>query len=341
MHRALLGLTATLCTFLGAQALGDTVQFPPSSTLIGEVKRLDRGHLSFKNDATGTISIEWEDVTRLESAHLLEIEMTNGERFLGYLSYAAEGHATLKTATSSEVVQLYDIVSMQPIETEFWERIDGDVSAGLDFSKDSEVLKTNFGVHAEYLTDDYKFNVGFDSNNTIDSDGEDSRRATLNMAGLRRLKGRWHEWAFGSSLGFERNDGLGIDLRSALGVGVQRSLLRSNQQRVLVGGGLQYTREDIADGGKSEESIEGVLTTSYELFRYDSPEVDLTTSLDVYPNLTDWGRVRADFNISLTWEFFEDTYWRLMFYDSYDSDPASVAADKNDYGVVTSLVWDY
>ena len=31
----------------------------------------------------------------------------------------------------------------------------------------------------------------------------------------------------------------------------------------------------------------------------------------------------------------------LSFYDSYDSDPPDEAANKNDYGVVTSVGWTF
>ena len=37
----------------------------------------------------------------------------------------------------------------------------------------------------------------------------------------------------------------------------------------------------------------------------------------------------------------EDLFWELSFYDSYDSDPVVLGAEKNDYGVNTSLGWDF
>ena len=37
----------------------------------------------------------------------------------------------------------------------------------------------------------------------------------------------------------------------------------------------------------------------------------------------------------------EDLFWELSFYDSYDSRPALLGAEKNDYGVNTSLGYDF
>lgn len=71
------------------------------------------------------------------------------------------------------------------------------------------------------------------------------------------------------------------------------------------------------------------------------PELDLSTNLQIIPNLTDTGRVRAELDISLKWEIVEDLFWQLSFYDSYDSDPIVADAEKNDYGVSTSLGWAF
>jgi hypothetical protein len=46
----------------------DIVEFGADNRLIGEVRGLERGKLSFNTGSTGTIAIEWEDVTRIVSA---------------------------------------------------------------------------------------------------------------------------------------------------------------------------------------------------------------------------------------------------------------------------------
>ena len=51
--------------------------------------------------------------------------------------------------------------------------------------------------------------------------------------------------------------------------------------------------------------------------------------------------MRAEFDIELRWEVIEDLFWQLSFYDSYDSDPVIIDAEKNDYGIATSLGWEF
>ena len=83
-----------------------------------------------------------------------------------------------------------------------------------------------------------------------------------------------------------------------------------------------------------------MLALGWDWFRYDTPELDLSTSLQIIPNLSESGRVRGEFDISLKWEMVEDLFWELSFYDSYDSDPGVEGAEENDYGVATSLGWE-
>ena len=56
----------------------------------------------------------------------------------------------------------------------------------------------------------------------------------------------------------------------------------------------------------------------YQVFIYDHPKTSLTTYLNAYPGLTDWGRLRANFNIVLDWEILRNFYWDLSYYFSYD-----------------------
>jgi len=90
-----------------------------------------------------------------------------------------------------------------------------------------------------------------------------------------------------------------------------------------------------------EDTVEAFATLTWDWFRYDTPELDWSTSLQLIPNLTDTGRIRGEFDISFKWEIIEDLFWQLSLYDSYDSDPIVVDAEKNDYGINTSLGWEF
>jgi hypothetical protein len=90
-----------------------------------------------------------------------------------------------------------------------------------------------------------------------------------------------------------------------------------------------------------EDYLEASVTLEWDWFRYDTPELDLTTSLQILPNLTDSGEYRGEFEIELKWEIIEDFFWSLSIADSYDSKVDELEGEKNDYSIITSVGWDF
>jgi hypothetical protein len=83
-----------------------------------------------------------------------------------------------------------------------------------------------------------------------------------------------------------------------------------------------------------------VFQTQYEYFTYDSPKTSLTTTLTIFPSVTDAGRIRSNIDVALRRELVKDLFVELSFYDSYDSRPPD-EGEKNDYGIVTSLGYTF
>jgi hypothetical protein len=76
-------------------------------------------------------------------------------------------------------------------------------------------------------------------------------------------------------------------------------------------------------------------------FRYDTPELDWSTNLELIPSLTESGRVRVELDTKLKWEIIGDLFWQLEFYVSYDSQPQSDTGSNNDHGVITSVSYEF
>ena len=51
----------------------DIIVFKNGDKLTGEIKSLKRGRLSFNTDATGTISIEWAQISHIESLQNIQV----------------------------------------------------------------------------------------------------------------------------------------------------------------------------------------------------------------------------------------------------------------------------
>ena len=319
----------------------DILVFHNGDRLTGETKGLERGKLSFKTDATGTIEIEWDKVASLQSDQYLEVELSDGRRHFGRASLAqTEGQLKLRvgSGTNTREVQLAEVVRVAPIEQGgFFDRLDGYVTAGYDYTKSSGVRQVTFtgGLNSR----DEKRQWAIDSSATLISQSgqDDTNRYNIGAYNRRFLADRWFVQGFGS---FEGNDELGIDLRTTIGAAYGRFLRQDQKTDWAAYAGLAVTRENFSEQ-PTNESVEGVFGTQYWFFRYNAPEASLNATLNLFPSLTESGRVRSEAQMNARYEIVSDLFFQLSFYGSYDSEPGAGAESKSDYGVTTSLGYSF
>jgi hypothetical protein len=317
----------------------DIVVFDNGDRLTGEVKSLERGLLRFKTGAAGTISIEWDNVAHLSSTQNIQVETIEGLRYLGALYRSAKVFVvTVETESGPIELDASRVVKMSPIEETVDGRLDGDIYAGYSFTKATEVKQVNAGFNVDYRTELRIYSLTVDA--TLSDTGAEKSSQRIN--GTLEYTRLWqNRWLTNGILNLTRNDELGIDLRTWLGVGGGRIVAQSNESALIVDAGLALSRENVAGGNASEDSLEAYGRIRWDWFHYDFPELDLASTFIVFPSLTESGRVRGDFDITFRWEFIEDLSWRLSFYDSFDSNTNDPEAASNDYGVNTSLSWEF
>ena len=322
-----------------SQANTDVVVFDNGDRLTGEIKSLERGRLRFKTEATDTISIEWDNVAFLSSDQNMQVETFEGRRYLGPLKLSPS-MKTINIQVDGDYLEIdaSHVVLITPIEEEGRNRLDGDITAGYNFTKASEVEQLQFGLDMEFRTETRLISMSADNSLSDSEANEASQRSSLDLDYKRLYQNRWF---LSGMLSANRNDELGIDLRTSLGGGGGRIVLQTNHSAASIESGLMGSHENLAGSESDQDTLEAYLNFTWDWFRFDSPELDLSTSLEVIPNLTDSGRVRGEFDISLKWEIIHDLFWEISIYDSYDSDPSVVGAEQNDYGVVTSIGYDF
>ena len=317
----------------------DVVIFKNGDRLTGELKTLERGRLTFKTDATGTINIEWDEVAYLSSDQNIQAETESGARYYGHIAVSEEeGKVVLETSRGPAVLERQQVVKMNPIDQEGFRDIDVSVSMGYNFTNANSVEQLNLGASADYRTRSRIISANFSSILSDSQDNDTSQRQTL---GLNFTRLRANRWVTNSNLNFDSNDELGINLRTSLGSGGGRILTQTNHGLFVLQGGLKVTRENLVGEPEDKDSLESYVDMKWEWYRYDTPELDWSTNLEIIPSITEWGRVRAEFDANLKWEIIGDLYWQLEIYDSFDSDPQTEGASNNDYGIITSVAYKF
>lgn len=321
-----------------AAAKTDVVYLHNGDRITGEVKDMSRGKLKLSTDHMGTVYIEWEDILNIVSDIGQAVELVNGERFYGPLAKPEDGErVAIRTEQGTVGVNTIDVVSMYPVEAGFWQRLNISARLGFSWDKGSNVGRYSLGMDAEYRDLRHVTRADFNMEVTTQDERDDTSRANLGIDHLRFRRKKQYTIYYGS---LEKNDELGIDLRGLIGAGYGWAPIRSNTNWFSLAGGLAVNRE-IPTEGEGENNLEAVGQLNYDYYRYSFPERKFSVNLAVYPSLTDFGRLRADFKTDFRLEFVKDLFWVLDFYASFDSDPISEQASNSDYGVTSSLAYKF
>jgi len=310
--------------------------------ITGEIKSLQHNQLKFKTDHMGTVYVEWDKVAQLQSDQYLLLEREDGVRYYGQPKPGAdEGRLLIDRGdarSTPENLAMAAVVRAAPIEGgSFIDRLDGYVSAGLDFAKASNQRSVDFAGGLSSRTREREWSIDASMNITDDSAGKTSDRYDLQAEYRQFRELRDFYQGFGQ---LSRNSELDLDLRTLVGGGYGRYFRQDNHSEWLGGIGLAYSHENYT-GGEEFDSLEAVLSTSFSIFRYDYPETDIAGTLTLLPSLTQSGRYRAEADLRAKYEFVDDLYFELKMYGSYDSKPPSEDTEDSDYGVVTSLGYSF
>jgi len=315
----------------------DVIILMNGNTLTCEIKLLDRGRLQASTDDLGTLNVEWDKVASVTATRLFRVETSSGLREFGQLASSQPGQLDVVTVDGPISVPLGEVVYLTPIGSRFWTRLDGSLDLGLSYTQSSGVAQLNFSTSATYRRPTFQLTGSASSYLTKQDEGDDTSRHTLGFQGVRPFGDQWLWLAQG---GFERNQELGYDLRGTVSSGFGRFLVRSNRAVFVLGGGLSTNRE-LPTEGDSVQNLDGLLSLRQSYFTYDYPKTDITMSLDVYPGLSQWGRVRTQFDGKIKREIVRDFSVGFTIYDSYDSDPPSADARKNDVGFSLTIGWTF
>lgn len=338
--RATLGALAVLvlATPAFAQPKTDVVTLANGDRITGEIDRLDRGRLEFKTDDAGTLYLEWDKLSSLVSKRFVEVVTSDGLRYFGSLGAADSGSIAVVGTDATHRLAMAEVTIIRAIGTSFWNRLDGSIDAGFNYTRSSGVAQLNVNWDTVYRrpASQGRLTVSLTATEKEDDSGRDDR----GYAEFSYLKYPWQRW-FVTLVGrFETNESLGLTLRSQVGAAVGPRLVNSNRAQMAVGGGIVLNNEQGVDV-ESTQNVEALLVFRTSYFTYDRPKTNIDVSLQYYPSLSNAGRQRLQLDAGVKREFWKDLFLSLTGYNTYDSRPPNPAADTNDVGFVMSIGWTY
>jgi hypothetical protein len=323
----------------------DLVILANGDRLTGEIKGVSQGKLDYSTDDAGRPSIEWEKVVRITSVHSFEVEVRSGLKYFGRLAPSDRDSVLVVAGARTDTLRIADVVLVNQLGASFFRRTKAYLDVGFTFAKANLATTISVDGQVDYRGPRYGGLFSFESYVQGQEESPTTSRNTLTGQLNRFLPKRWSVGVFSK---YEQNDELNLLGRGSLGAGVSRMVRQSNRAELSLSAGLVGTREHFslvdtaaASADTSRSNLEGLLSLDWSAFRFDSPKLDLSTSLTVYPSLSDLGRVRTDLSLRLKYELVRDFFVGLSFSDNFDSRPPDPNATRNDFVTSFTIGWSY
>ena len=320
----------------------DVITLANGDRITGEVKALDRGRVEFSTDDIGTIHLEWDVVVSLVSVQQFEVITSDGRRFLGRLAATTPGSLQVSSVLDSATLTLAEVTMIRPIGTGFWNKLDGSLDIGFNYTRSSEIAQLNLNSTTVYRRPSFEARLAASGTVTwtADENGGNEERDDRGTIQASYYRYRWQRAYVGAAAGFETNDSLGLELRSQAAFFSGIRWVNSNRARVSTSAGLSVNDERGVDT-EATQNLEAILSVLASYFAYDRPRTNVDFSFQYYPSLSDFGRQRIQFDTSLKREVWKDFFVSGTVFDTFDSRPPNAASRRNDIGIVLAFGWSY
>ena len=319
-----LGLLMTSAGIAYAQK--DVVITTSGDKLVGKIEKVEKDVLTLSTDYSDSdFKIKWDKIASIKSERQFLVETFAGERVVGTLAPDVEKKKAEQVAGTS--VQLPEVATVQPIERSFFSRFDSGFDVGYSMTRANSAKQLSLGGNLVYHDENNVDTAFFNAFRSTQSNASKTERWEIGNDFRHLLTRRWY---VNTTQDFLNSDEQQLRLRTTLGSGAGRYLLRSSKQYLALGGGMAWTNEKYTDPTvPTKDSAEAFVGTEFmtEKLKF----ADLVNRFTLYPSLTISGRYRANYNFDLKFNLPGDWYFRIGLFDNFDSQPPT-GLSRNDYG---------
>jgi len=317
----------------------DTIVHINGNILTGEIKRLDYGIITYKMDGMGSIDFQTKKVKTIISKKKFEIKLTNGLNYFGSIDSVNNGRKVkILLGNLSKIIDIDDITELYPIKNNFWLRMSGKFNLGYNFSKGSKINTFTFSGNVDYRKKKSYYSLNWNNNFTAQKDSIISSKTDVNFVIVHYIN---NNWSFYSQTGMNQASEMGLSLRLFQSFAGLYDIVYNSKNRLNSAVGLSGNREWSNDNSLSANNLEAFMSLNYKLFKYISPKIDITTDFTIFPSLSNYGRLRIEYNLNSSYELFSDFFIGLNYYYSFDSKPIDINASKEDWGISTTFGYSF
>ena len=331
-------------------ALADQVTLKNGDRISGVVLKSDLKELTLRSEFAGIIKIQWDAVELLNVSAPIYVHLSTGDTLFGPIA-STDGQMRVATTNmgvvavtkekvkaliskEEEVAYERDVERLRnPGLLDLWT---GFVDTGLSMARgNSNTTTFTVGMNATRVTPRDKITTYFTSVYSKNkTNGLSVVGAQADRGGIRydaNFAGR--NFAFGS-IDLEYDKLQDLDLRSVFGGGVGRHVIRNDNTIFDVFAGGTLNKEFFAN---NLNRTSGEIQLGDLLKHRVNRSVQLTQTLLFFPNLSETGEFRMNFDLAVVATLKRWLGWHVTFSDRYLSNPVLRTIKNNDVLLTTGL----
>ena len=318
----------------------DSIILYNGQVLIGAVQGESLGAITIDDIDLKMQSIKLFKIRRLKIVARFKIETVERTILYGSIDPSTRDgwidiHTVDNRIVTMHITKIYQLISM---DTDFFTRLNGSVSAGFSYAKSSDIGQLNLAASLQYATKRFNYSLNASSIGSLDSGrfSRDNENAQLFVA--RDLTPTWFIAAGGQ---YQRNLELSILRRYLILFGPGNKILIKKDLRLLGVTGITFSQEKSTEGVSSGLLWEVPLFFQFNFYKFHHPDIQISSTQAVYFSLSQAGRIRYDGNTSFSWQLIRYFYLNISPYSNYDSKPPAGSTSNFDYGIVVGLSYKF
>jgi len=322
---------------ISTNAQNDTISLKNGDQLAGEIKLISQGILTIETDYSDKdFKIEFNKVSELVIERRCLVIFTNDRRRFGYVkSNTKEKITVFQDNDVQEEFDISELILLQEVEDKFIQRFSGEIDLSYNFAKANKTDQLAVSGKLDYNSELWLIKAYVNSLNSNQGDADKTRRTEANLRLVRLLKNKLY---LISEIPFLSNTEQALDARISPSIGIGKFLVSTNKLYLGLSAGFTLNVENYSDATPNKNSTEGFVSSTLNI--YDVEDFDLETDIKFYPSISEGGRFRTDYNLSLKYDLPLDFYIKLGFALNYDNKPAISGTDV-DYIFTSGLGWEF
>ena len=314
----------------------DTLITTDNTILVGEIKSMDKGVLVIETDfSDDDFKITWLKVQKLSSQRNFRIILDSDARYYGTILFE-NGKLTIQDEEKgNQSVEVDDIVYMKQVDDgSVFDLINLSLDVGYSYTNANNLQQLNGNLNADYTQNHWGVSLYASTVTSVQTDVSPVIRNTGGLGFQVFMK-----YGFFGDLGadYYSNTEQSMKLRSNYNVSLGKYIYRSNRQYFNATAGAAFLIEDYSDTLTDRTSYEGKLGLEYNMF--DMGDLNLFTSVNIFPSFTEKGRMRTEFKLDVKYDLPRDFYIKGSLNYNYDNRPAA-GVTFDDYVYTFGIGWE-